>query len=237
MRDDRIDRRRVRRAAVVEEFVLQRARAADLLVDRMGLDVVHSCASLRTFMAWLQRADRQRWPHVLVIDPPSDLDLQRDLEVLSALRDAGMRIVVLSPLRSRSTGRRLIDAGVEGIVSTGDGEEEFLAVVDAVLTGESVITPRARASIRGSEDAPRLSAQEERVLALYATGLTIAEVADRIGVRHDTARKYLTRVRDKFTAVGRPSRSKLDLARIAWSEGYVTDDVEREQSGERRREA
>lgn len=235
MRNDRIDRKRVRRAAVVEEMVLQRARAVDLLSDRMGLDVVHSCSSLRQFMAWLQRADRVRWPHLLVIDPLSGADSPRDLEVVGALREAGMRVLVLSPLRSRSGGRRLIDAGVEGIVSTSDGEEEFLDAVDAVLAGETVVTPRARSSIRGSEDAPRLSAQEERVLALYATGLTISEVADRIGVRHDTARKYLTRVRDKFTAAGRPARSKLELARIAWAEGYVPDDADLEPDSLRTR--
>ena len=64
------------------------------------------------------------------------------------------------------------------------------------------------------------------MLALYASGFTIVEVADRIGVRHDTARKYLNRVRAKFTAAGWPARSKLQLARIAWAEGYADPEAD-----------
>ncbi|WP_217181955.1 hypothetical protein [Streptomyces sp. AC495_CC817] len=223
MRDVRADRRRVRRAAIVEESVLQRTRAAQLLVERNGMEVVHSGGSLRAFLAWLERTDRTRWPHVLVLDLPAEGDASGDLDIMVALRAAGMRILVLSSLRPRAVARRLLEIKVDGIVSTGDSEEDLLVAVDAVLAGESTVTPRAAAMLRGPDDAPRLSSQEERVLALYTAGLTISEVADRIGVRHDTARKYLTRVRDKFTAAGRPARSKLELARIAWAEGYAAD--------------
>jgi DNA-binding NarL/FixJ family response regulator len=220
----RSEGRRARRAAVVEEVVLQRNRAAQLLTDELGLEIVHTGATLRQFMTWLQRADRTRWPHLLILDLPSDADALRDLDVITALREAGMRVAVLSALRSRNTARRMIDMGIDAIASTSDSEEDFLVAAESALNGISMITARAQTAIRGAETELRLSRQEERALALYAAGLTIAEVADRIGVKHDTARKYLKRVRDKFTVAGRPARTKLELARIAWAEGYVVSE-------------
>lgn len=227
MRNDRVDARRVRRAAVVEESVLQRTRAAQLLANDLKLEVVHTGATLPMFMAWLKRTDRTRWPHLLVLDLPTDVAPPRDLDLIAALRDAGMRVLVLSALRNRSAARRLVELGIDAVVSTSDGEDEFLLAADAALAGGTMITARAQATIHGADQTLRLSRQEERALALYASGLTIAEVAERIGVRHDTARKYLKRVRDKYTVIGRPARSKLELARIAWAEGYLVAESDR----------
>jgi len=226
VRTDGVGPRRVRRAAVVEESVLQRSRAAQLLREELGLDVVHAGASLRLFMAWLQRTDRTRWPHLLVLDLPSPDDTARDLDVIAALRDAGIRVLVLSALQPRSTARRIVSLGVDGIVSTADSEETFLSAAESALGGTVTISAQAHTAIYGAATALGLSRQEERALALYASGLTIAEVADRIGVRHDTARKYLKRVRTKFALAGHPARTKLDLARIAWAEGYVLAEAE-----------
>ena len=222
MRSDRIAAGRARRAAVVEEVVLQRTRAVQLLREELGLEVVHVGASLRLFMAWLQRTDRTRWPHLLVLDLPSPDDTARDLDVIAALRDAGIRVLAFSALRTQATARRAVDLGIDAIVSTADSEEDFVRAAENALAGAVTITPRARRAIYGAADALGLSRQEERALALYASGLTIAEVADRIGVRHDTARKYLKRVRTKFALAGRPARTKLDLARIAWADGYIS---------------
>ncbi|MFK4851471.1 helix-turn-helix transcriptional regulator [Microbacterium sp. ZW T6_19] len=227
MRKDRVDVRRVRRAAVVEEFVMQRSRTVQLLRDEVGLDVVHVGGSLRPFVAWLQRTDRTRWPHLLILDLPADAEALRQVGVISALRDAGMRVLILSSLRSRHTARHVISIGIDGIVSTTDSEEMFVSAAESALAGRLTITARAQTAIHGPADAPQLSRQEERALALYASGLSIADVADRIGVKQDTARKYLQRVRTKFTVAGRPARTKLDLARIAWADGYIISETER----------
>ena len=226
MKKTRIDARRVRRAAIVEELVMQRTRTVQLLADELGLDVVHVGSSLRAFMAWLQHTDRTRWPHLLVLDLPADDDALKEMDVIVALRDAGMRVLVLSSLRARHTARRMMAVGIDGIVSTTDSEEAFLAAAEGALTGTITITARARATINGPADALKLSRQEERALALYAGGLSISDVAERIGVRQDTARKYLQRVRVKFSLAGRPARTKLDLARIAWADGYIIEDTD-----------
>lgn len=212
---------RARRTVVVDELVLQRARVAQLLADAAGLSVVHDCATMGQFLDWLRESDHIRWPHLLVLHLPAGSDSLERIDVLSALRDAGMRVLVLCSPASPAIARRLTAIGVDALVSTADREEDLVLAAKTVLTGGTFIAPLAQATIRGRQNGPRLSMQEERVLTLYATGMTIGEVADAMGIRHDTARKYLNRVRDKYTAAGRPARSKLELARIAWADGLI----------------
>lgn len=68
---------------------------------------------------------------------------------------------------------------------------------------------------------PQLSLQEAKVFELYVAGKPIGAVAESIGVKEDTARKYLTRVKKKYIALGRQANSKLDLARLAWEDGLL----------------
>lgn len=213
------------RVAVVEESVLQRARIGQLLAQELHLDVVRTGSGMRSLVDWLRRTPQAEWPHLLVLGLPSRSDFVPFTHVVLTLRHAGIRVLAMSSPPSRLLARRLMTDGVDGLISTADTEADFLATVEEVLRGGEVITARARADVQSIARGPRLSAQEERVLVLYSSGLTIAETAESIGVRLDTARKYLTRVRDKYTAFGWPARSKLELARIAWAEGYADPEV------------
>ncbi|GAB3601298.1 helix-turn-helix transcriptional regulator [Microbacterium tumbae] len=209
----------------MDGFVLQRSRIGQLLADEGALEVVHESGALRQFMSWLSKADRGRWPHLLSFGVPADATDRPPLRAVSALRRAGIRILLVAPPSSRANSRTLMDSGADGIVSTSDGEAEFLAAATTVLAGAPFVSAHAQSMIDGTQRAARLSAQEERVLTLYASGMTVAEAAAAIGVRHDTARKYLNRVRDKYTAAGRPARTKLELARIAWAEGLIVTEL------------
>lgn len=206
---------------IVDELVLQRGRIDQLLNGIDGLHVVEVCSTLREFMAWLRGTESTGWPHLLVLALPPDPWSSNDLSALTALRAAGIRVLALTSSSTRTTARRLADAGAEGFVSTVDSEDDFVAAAAIVLSGGTIMTPPAHAVIHPASEGTRLSGQEARVLALYANGLTISQAADVMGIRHDTARKYLNRVRDKFTSAGRPARSKLQLAQIAWADGYA----------------
>ncbi|HWV49810.1 MAG TPA: sigma factor-like helix-turn-helix DNA-binding protein [Microbacterium sp.] len=211
-----------RRFAIVEHSVLQRRRVEQLLTEHLKVQLVNVSSTVRELLSWLRGADRACWPHLLVLNFPmlaSDSDAE-ELEIVRMLRDAGMRVLVLSTLHRRAVATRLREIGVEGIVSAADTEADFVAAASTVLAGQKVITPLAVAATVDASG-PDLSVQERRVLSLYASGLTISDVAERIGVREDTARKYLARVKAKYAAIGRPARSKLELARAAWDDGLL----------------
>lgn len=214
----RAQKRAPRRAAVVEPHVLQRRGEARLLRGS-GLDVVHECEDVGALMSWMRERDRTHWPHLVVaelmpLDPSG-----RDLRAVASLRGAGVRMLVVSSLGSRDEYRRIRNVGVDGVVSKRDDPAALTDAVARVLAGEKVITELARAAARNASRVPQLSAQEARVLELYADGQSITGAAESIGVKPDTARRYLKRIKQKYIALGHPVRTKIDLVRLAWRDG------------------
>ncbi|MGB3374159.1 MAG: hypothetical protein WBA87_03340 [Microbacterium sp.] len=210
-----------RRAAVIEPYVMQRLHTVELLREKAGLEVVHSGDSITSLLTWMRGQDRSNWPHLLVVEMLTAPVGDHIVTAVAMLRDAGMRVLLLSSLTPRRAAQRVADEGVDGIVSKLDSEQTVLASVAAVLAGEPAVTERARDALAGDSSAPGLSTQESRVLELYVAGNPIAVVAEEIGVREDTARKYLARIKQKYAALGRVARTKLDLARLAREDGLV----------------
>ena len=67
----------------------------------------------------------------------------------------------------------------------------------------------------------RLSENESHALGLYASGLSTAQVAERMRVQYETVKTYLRRIRKKYAKVGRPASTKGDLMRRATEDGYL----------------
>src|SRR5690606_5522620 len=124
-----------------------------------------------------------------------------DPELVTALLDAGLRIVVLSALASPVLVRKIVQAGVNAIVGKRDSEEDVMAAIRAVLLGEVWITTELANVIAGDPDRPKLSIQEEQALVLYASGLSLDDVASTMNVSANTAKQYINRVKAKYTAV------------------------------------
>lgn len=208
----------LRRAVIVDPSTARRAHTRELLARRLGMRVVGEASALSDLSARLPEVARAGSAPLLIMvasngDAPP--------HALAACRAAGLRVVALVADSRDATARTLMDAGVEGIVSVRESEGVVLSVIEAVRRGGRAWSPRARAVLDALPPRPALSAQESRVVALYAAGHTIGEVAIRLGVREDTARKYLNRVKAKYAAVGRPARTKTALAREAHIDGWL----------------
>lgn len=99
-----------------------------------------------------------------------------------------------------------------------------LADTDLLAGGDSAARPDGPASVLAVPGArargvPALSGRERAVLLAYVSGMTLESAARHVGVRPDTARTYLRRVKAKYAAAGRPAYTKIDLARRVWEEG------------------
>lgn len=209
------------RVALVEDHLLQRRRTEEILGRESGLTVVASCSTLPEFLAWAQRTPVHSRPHLLVLDLSVDRGPSVDPDVVARLIEAGLRILVLSALASPGLVRSVIKAGVAGIVGKRDSEQDVIEAVWTVLRQGEWMTPDLAAVIAADVDRPQLSDQEERALVLYASGLTLGAVAEALGVKPESAKTYIARVKAKYGAAGRPVRSKVDLSRIALDDGYV----------------
>jgi len=203
------------RVAVVEDHLLQRQRTIEVLDREAGLSVVRAESTLPALVRWLSTAGPRLRPHLLVLDLAVDREPDADPEVVRRLVDSGMRVLVLSAMTSPQLVRAMLLAGVGGVVGKRDAESDLVAAAWSVLQRASWVTPELAAVMAGDAERPVLSLQEERALVLYASGLTLEETARSMGVRPDTAKKYLGRVKAKYAAVGRPARTKVELNREA----------------------
>jgi DNA-binding NarL/FixJ family response regulator len=213
----------VRRVALVEDHVLQRHRTREILAGQPDLVVVASCSTLPELEQWLQRAPAHQRPHLVLLDLSVDRGPHASPDTVRSLVRSGIKVLVLSALASAPLVRAVLRAGVSGVVGKRDAEQDVVDAVWAVLDGGEWMTPELAAVIAGDGSRPTLSDQEERALVLYASGLTMGAVAAAIGVKPDTAKTYLHRVKAKYAAAGRPVRSKLDIGRVAREDGYLDE--------------
>jgi DNA-binding NarL/FixJ family response regulator len=209
------------RIAVVEDHLLQRRATVALLDEQTGIRVVFECETFPELIRWLSDLPPSARPHLVVLDLLADRGPSVDPDAVRALVAEGIRIVVVSAMSSPPLLRRVLRAGATGVVGKRDPEEDLIAAVWTVLGRRRWMSLDVHLVLAGAGDRPRLSDQEERTLVLYATGLTLEEVAAALGVKRETAKTYLERVKKKYAALDRPARTKTDLVRHAVADGYI----------------
>ncbi|WP_218683097.1 sigma factor-like helix-turn-helix DNA-binding protein, partial [Microbacterium sp. BF1] len=104
--------------------------------------------------------------------------------------------------------------------------DDVLDAIRTVAQGEALNNVEWASAVDGDRafaDA-QLATREREVLRLYATGLPLKAVAEKLGVAYSTAKENITRIRVKYVEVGRPAPTKVDLLRRAMEDGIVTAD-------------
>ena len=171
-------------------------------------------------------ADAEATMHMTAIDCVIlDLDLgdksalQSNVKRMSA---TGSPVLIVSAHASPRLVQSAIAAGAQGFVSKQCEPEEFNRALTAVLEGHTYVSPDLAARLAVSTlHSVKLSPQERRALALYASGMKLEAVARNMGVQTGTAKEYIRRVRDKYAAEGDWLPSKVDLFRKAQDEGLL----------------
>ncbi|WP_067248781.1 response regulator transcription factor [Microbacterium resistens] len=136
----------------------------------------------------------------------------------------GSSVVIHSVADRPVAVREALAAGAAGVISKSSPLDDVIAAVHTVARGEALNNVEWASAVDGDRafaDA-QLSSREREVLRLYATGLPLKVVAERLGVAYSTAKENITRVRVKYVEVGRPAPTKVDLLRRAMEDGIVT---------------
>ncbi|WP_162893153.1 response regulator transcription factor [Microbacterium halotolerans] len=210
-----------RKIAIVEDHLLQRRYTEALLTSQSDLKVVFSGETLPEFVGWSRDRPPERRAELLILDLMVDHRPSADPATVRRITASGIHVIVFSALASPPLVRRMLRSGVSGVIGKRDSESDILTAVRTVLSGRQSMSAELASVIAQDPTRPVLSDQEERALVLYATGLPLYAVAESIGVRPDTAKKYLQRVKTKYTNAGRPVSSRLDLSRAAADDGYL----------------
>jgi DNA-binding CsgD family transcriptional regulator len=85
------------------------------------------------------------------------------------------------------------------------------------------ISPKIEANV-SRVGKPKLSVREIEVLLAWLRSDSKSEVAETLGLRVCTVNTHITRVRTKYSDVGRPAPTKAALFARAVQDGYTTLD-------------
>jgi DNA-binding NarL/FixJ family response regulator len=142
-------------------------------------------------------------------------------EVVSAFTARDIPVVVVSAMAKADVVEAALAAGASAFIAKKSSMKSLTKAVQIVLDGGTWFPPDLAGVLLRSSDSVELSGQERRALVLYASGLTLEMVARRMDITPNTVKHYIDRVRDKYTAAGIAARTKVDLNRVARSEGLL----------------
>ncbi len=151
----------------------------------------------------------------------ADGDPELISHVVSGFREFGVPVVCVVPESQREARLAAAAAGAAAIINDGGHPIHLSVAVMTVTDGGTWIPPDLAEAALRSVAPVSLSGQERRALVLYASGMTLESVARQMDITPNTVKHYLDRVRDKYTEVGIPSRTKVELHRIARLEGLL----------------
>jgi DNA-binding NarL/FixJ family response regulator len=141
-------------------------------------------------------------------------DGSQAVENVTRLVELGLNVVVISVWPNPSQVAATFSAGARGYLTKDHDLGALASAARAVAAGGTVYSPElAFACLNDPRpERPRLSTREREVLLAYASGMTLTAAARHVGVRPETAKTYLDRVKAKYQALGRPTHTKHELA-------------------------
>ncbi len=157
-----------------------------------------------------------------------DLDLKDGIPVsikVATLTQSGTTCVLMSTYSEPSVVREALGAGAKGYVVKSEDAEIIARAIRLAVEGRSYISPELDLAIATTEigGSPKLSAQERRVMALYAGGEPVKGVAIKLGISDETAKSYLKRVREKYRVSGLDVSTKVALRKQALRDGIIIE--------------
>lgn len=191
---------------------------------RDGQTIVFSGSTVVSYLDW-RSASGAAPADVVVLDLTLGDGTTVTENVTSLVAD-GASVVIHSVADRPAAVREALAAGAAGVVSKSSALDDVLDAIRTVAQGDALNNVEWASAVDGDREFAdaQLSTREREVLRLYAAGLPLKAVAERLGVAYSTAKENITRIRVKYVEVGRPAPTKVDLLRRAMEDGIVEQD-------------
>jgi two-component system, NarL family, response regulator DevR len=197
------------RVLLVDDHEIVRNGIRSVLDNVDDIDVVGEAGTVREALSAAERLE----PDVIVMDvrlgEGSGIEATREIR---AKRPA-TRVLMLTSFADDEALFASIMAGAAGYVLKQIQSQELVAAIRSVGQGHSLLDPVVTANVLdrlrrgkqnvGDERLARLSAQEERVLAEVANGLTNGQIATALGLAEKTVKNYVSSILAKLEVKGR----------------------------------
>jgi len=201
---------------VVEDHAIVRAGIRRLLAERDQMTVQEAATGDEALTA----VSSQVFDLVLLdlnLPGPAGLELLRRMARLAPTT----RILVFSQHTEAIYATRALEAGARGFVSKNASPEELLAAIDTILGGGTAIEKDVAAEMAAhdlAEDAylKPLTERDLEILRLLASGSSLSDIAERLGIAYKTVANTLSRIKEKLGVI-----QTSELIRIAVSRGLA----------------
>jgi DNA-binding NarL/FixJ family response regulator len=122
------------------------------------------------------------------------------IAVLSGLRAAGRRVLVLTSATDPARARQAVYAGAAGVLYKDIDPDVLVRAIRAVHDGHVLLAPEAAAAVADGESRTRgsLTSREREVLTLIAEGKSNREIARALRVSDKTVKAHVSSVLAKL---------------------------------------
>jgi DNA-binding NarL/FixJ family response regulator len=209
------------RVALIDDHESVRLGLSAACARAGGIEVVFGGTTVSDYLDW--RAFSASPPVDVVVLDLTLGDGATVTENVVRISADGSSVIVHSVADRPASVREALAAGAAGIVSKSAPIDDVVRAIRTVARGEPLNNVEWASAVEADRDFAdaQLSARERDVLRLYAAGLPLKAVADRLGVAYNTAKENITRIRVKYIDVGRPAPTKVDLMRRAMEDGIL----------------
>ena len=140
---------------------------------------------------------------------------------------AGVKVLILTTFEDEEYVLEALRAGASGFLGKATEPADLVAAIRVVAGGESLLSPKATSSLitrfLHPDDAAdtgtlfaELTEREREILLLVATGLSNAEIADRLFISPLTAKTHVNRTMMKLGV-----RDRAQLVILAYQSGLI----------------
>lgn len=129
------------------------------------------------------------------------------LEILKAIRSQSScpAVLILTIYKEEQYAMRFFKAGASGYLTKSGPADQIVKAIRKVSQGEQYITPVLAEQLAsrlesGNEISPHdsLSAREYQVMCMIATGKTVSEISQELGLSVTTVSTYRSRILEKM---------------------------------------
>jgi len=164
-------------------------------------------------------------PKVVVLDL-SLADGSSAGQNVRTLIERGTRVLIYSIADRKSQIRQALTEGAAALVTKNQDMKELFKCIELVANDIEVNTSETLAAIDNDQEfKAKLTERELEVLRMYASGMSLKQVAYALELSKHTVKEHIDRVRSKYSDVGRPAPGKSELLMRLIEDGLMGDDL------------
>lgn len=190
--------------------------------EKNDLDLIASAPTVSELLEQIGAKECQ-----VVVTDLSLADGSAVSENVERIVETGAAVLIFSIADKPNLMRAAVRAGATAIVPKSQPVEDLIQAIRLAADGAILNNAETSATIDADSlfKEANLSARESEVLSLYASGMSLKQVAFQLEIKPSSAKEHIDRVRVKYARLGREAATKVDLFKRAVEDGLISGDL------------